>query len=51
MQEWIDARRKELEAQRDQMVGSVNQAIGALKMLDALQAELNKPKPEDKAAE
>lgn len=52
MQEWINARRRELKAQRDQLIANVNAADGALQMLDAMQNEINKiPPPDDKAPE
>lgn len=41
--DWIDVRRAEVKQQMDNSLAVANQASGALKMLDALEAELNKP--------
>lgn len=43
MIEWIEARRKEIISQRDQMAANLNMCNGALQMLDAMQAEVIKP--------
>ena len=39
---WLDQKRAELKSQQEQHVGAFNQCAGALKMLDAVEAELAK---------
>lgn len=38
--EWIAEQRAKLKAEQDQAIGMANQAAGAMKMLDAVEAEL-----------
>jgi len=48
--EWIAARRKEIEAQRDAASAQVNACMGALQMLDLIDAEIQKPQHDTKVS-
>ncbi len=42
MKDWIAARRADMKAQQQQAIGLVNKITGALEMLDAVEAELDR---------